>query len=77
MDALAELKLKPGKDVAVVGYDNSSISKSPTSALTTVDVRGNEMGRLADEVALSRLESPNQATILKFTQPTLVVRSTS
>ena len=77
MDALAELKLKPGKDVAVVGYDNSSISKSPTSALTTVDVRGNEMGRLAAEVALSRLESPNQATILKFTQPTLVVRSTS
>jgi len=77
MDALAQLKLKPGKDVAVVGYDNSSISKSPTSALTTVDVRGSELGRLAAEVAMARLESPDQATILKLTEPTLVVRSTS
>lgn len=77
MDALKELTLKPGIDLAVVGYDNSSISKSPTSALTTVDVRGSELGRLAAEVAMARLESPDQATILKLTEPTLVVRSTS
>lgn len=77
MDAMAELGLTPGVDLAVVGYDNSSLSKSPVSGLTTVDARGSELGRLAADVALERLENPDQADIVRQTEPTLVPRSSS
>ncbi len=77
MDAVITRGLRPGIDVSVVGYDNSTLSQSPSSALTTVDIHGVELGRAAAEVALERLANPSSKRISKTIEPTLVVRSTS
>ena len=77
MDAVITAGLKPGKDVSVVGYDNSTLSQSPSSALTTVDIHGRELGRLAAQAALARLEDDEQPFINETIEPTLVVRSTT
>lgn len=77
LDALVTKGLKPGTDVSVVGYDNSTISQMPISALTTVNLDGAELGRQAALIALSRLAdrtAPAEHVILK---PTLVARAST
>mgnify|MGYP003450947169 CR=1 FL=1 len=77
LDALALRGLRAGQDVSVVGYDNSSVSRFPGSALTTVDVDGVSLGRSAAEVALLRLDDPAAPARLLNSTPALVVRSTT
>jgi DNA-binding LacI/PurR family transcriptional regulator len=77
LDALSDRGLRPGVDVAVVGYDNSSASRLPGAGLTTVDIGGKELGRLAGELALRRIENPGAAPEVRTTEPRLIVRSTS
>lgn len=77
LDALVVRGLKPGKDVAVVGYDNSSNSKTPISALTTVDIHGTELGQAAAELALKRIQEPESKTHKVVLEPTLVLRQSS
>lgn len=77
LDALVTSGLKPGIDVAVVGYDNSTISQMPVSALTTVNIDGAELGRQAASLALARLEHPTSTPEHKVLMPQLVVRQSS
>lgn len=77
LDAAIQLGLEPGKDLAVVGYDNSSLSKSPTAALTTVDVHGFELGQAAARIALERLANPKMKPRVEHHAPSLVIRSSS
>lgn len=77
LDAALAVDLKPGVDIAVVGYDNSSLSNAPSTALTTVDVHGFDLGRLAAEAALMRLENADAPCQLLQLTPSLVVRASS
>ncbi|MEY4993166.1 MAG: hypothetical protein RIS82_288 [Actinomycetota bacterium] len=77
MDAVVTLGLKPGKDVSVMGYDNSSLSQSPLAAMSTVDIHGYELGRLAAEVANKRMSGEHSKLITEYVEPTLVPRSTT
>ncbi|WP_246180063.1 LacI family DNA-binding transcriptional regulator [Kocuria coralli] len=77
LDALALRGLTPGRDVSVIGYDNSSLSKAPGTSLTTVDVDGVALGRSAAELALRRIEAPGAPSEWRTSFPTLVVRSTT
>lgn len=77
LDALALRGLAPGADVSVVGYDNSSVGRFPGTALTTVDVDGRLLGRIAAEVALLRLADPEAPPVRRTLAPSLVVRATT
>lgn len=77
LDAIVTLGLKPGVDVAVVGYDNSTISQMPITALTTVNLDGAELGRQAATLALSRLHNKKMPIEHIVLNPELVVRQSS
>lgn len=77
LDAMASMGLSAPHDVSVVGYDNTQISSAPGTALTTVDIHGADLGRVAARTALARLANAQSPPALDVSEPTLVVRSTT
>lgn len=77
LDALAIRQLVPGVDVSVVGYDNTSASQAPGSALTSVDVHSVDLGQRAARMALDRLAKPSRRATYDVSEPTLVIRAST
>ena len=77
LDAMADLGLHAPRDVSVVGYDNTLVSRAPGTSLTTVDIHGEELGRQAATAATRRLLDPEAAPVNLVSTPTLVVRATT
>ncbi|MTD16894.1 LacI family DNA-binding transcriptional regulator [Nakamurella sp. YIM 132087] len=77
LDALHLRNLRVPEDVSVVGYDNTSASRPPGIALTTVDVHAGRLGRLAAEAAIARAADPAADPHEVRTTPSLVVRGTT
>lgn len=66
----------PG-DVALVGVDNSAICDVMWPTLTSVDLGSAERARVAAELLVDRIESPELEPRLVVVEPRLVVRASS
>ncbi|MEY4398379.1 MAG: hypothetical protein RLZ53_955 [Actinomycetota bacterium] len=77
VDALVSEGLKPGVDVDVVGFDNTSLSQTPVLALTTVDPQSHTLGQEAAKIALGILKNGGKKLESVQLTPTLVIRSTA
>jgi len=69
--------LKIPQDVAVVGFTNSQIAVLTDPGLTSVDQKGHEMGQIAAQMLLDRIENLNIAVQNKVISSELVIRGSS
>ncbi|MFJ6569041.1 LacI family DNA-binding transcriptional regulator [Streptomyces sp. NPDC091292] len=77
LSAADELGLRVPRDLSVIGYDNTSISRLRHLWLTTVDNTGHEVGRRAARCLLDRFTDPDRPAEVRLTTPTLEVRRTT
>ena len=77
LDAAADLDLQVPDDLAVCGFDDTSLSRRREVALTTVAQQKDEMGRLAVGYLVEAIEDPqrlHRRPIRHVLPPTLVIR---
>lgn len=77
LSAAEELGLKVPRDLSLVGYDNTYLSRLRHLWLTTVDTAGHEVGRRAAQRLLDRIDDPARPGEVVLTTPALEVRGTT
>jgi DNA-binding LacI/PurR family transcriptional regulator len=77
--ALREAKLRVPDDVSVVGFDDIQSAAYQNPGLTTVRQPLREMGRIAAETLLRRIQQPGKsaARVETMVEPELIVRGTT
>ncbi len=75
MLGLADIGLMPGRDVAVIGFDNISEGAMHRPALTTVAIGARQLGEEAAGLLLRRIKSPEGSPESIILPPRLIVRS--
>jgi DNA-binding LacI/PurR family transcriptional regulator len=76
LDRFEDEGIEVPEDISIVGYDNTFLAGLHRIALTTIDQPRVQMGRLALELVLERVDGRREPRT-HLTQPTLVVRKTS
>ena len=75
MNAMRSAGIEPGRDAGVVAVGGTEEASAFFPALTTVHNNPREMGKLAAEILLERLEHPNQPLRQVVLDPKLVIRA--
>lgn len=76
IQCLEEEGLTPGKDVAVIGFDDILFSSFPQIALTTITPSNSELGRIAVELIVNQKNNPAGAGQANILEPHMIKRST-
>lgn len=75
--AVSEAGYSVPQDFCIAGFDNSDFSAYTCPTLTTVDVPGEEMGRLGMQALLQLINEEKQAPIQKELPTSLIVRGST
>ena len=74
MLGLTDLGLDPGRDVAVIGFDNIPEGAMHRPSLTTVAIGARDIGEEAAHLLLRRIKSPEGSSESIILPPKLVIR---
>lgn len=77
MLAIAESGRVPGRDLAVVGFDDIELASAWQPGLTTIAVRPREIGREAGNLLLERINGSSRPPQRVLLAPRLVIRDSS
>lgn len=77
MLGLRQIGREPGRDFAVVGYDDLAEAALWTPALSTVEIDSVGIGRAAAKLLLERIEDPDAPQRRIVLQPKLMLRDSS
>jgi DNA-binding LacI/PurR family transcriptional regulator len=76
MSEAKDLGIAIPEDLSVVGYDNSYLARMGYIGLTTIDNNYIEMGRLAVQRLVARIDPPSAPRTVTLLDPSLASRST-
>ncbi|MGN0493319.1 MAG: LacI family DNA-binding transcriptional regulator [Acutalibacteraceae bacterium] len=77
MKAVLSQGLRIPDDVALIGYDNISISKFLPISLSTIDTLASEVGRHAAEILITKINEPETPVRQITLKPNLIVREST
>ena len=77
MLGLRNCNLEPGRDVAVVGFDDVSEASLWNPSLSTVSATPTQMGQQAASLLLKRIEQPDRPAQQVILPSTLIIRASS
>jgi LacI family transcriptional regulator len=77
IEALASRGLSCPDDISIVGYDNMPLARHMTPPLTTIDLPGEALGKMAAEMALQAIEQPELRSETIQMPATLIVRGST
>ncbi len=77
MHGLRRHNLEPGRDMALIGFDGMPETEMSYPPLSTVSMDARDVGRMAAELLIKRIESPDAPIGRHVHEPRLILRKSS